>query len=70
MSEPKPKSEAIYVRVTPETKRAFADKAARFEGGGSEVLRGLVDAFIEDRLTVMPPTDKKESLYDVFGKQD
>jgi hypothetical protein len=62
MNEPKPKSEAIYVRVTPEAKKQFHDKAARF-GTPSEVLRELVLGFIEDRVTIVPPADKKESLY-------
>lgn len=62
MSEHKPKSEAIYLRVTPETKRRFSEVASRF-GTPSEVLRELVNAFIEGRVTVMPPTEQKESLY-------
>lgn len=62
MTDPNPKSEAIYVRVTPETKKRFAEVAARF-GTPSEVLRELVVGFIEDRVTIVPPQDKKESLY-------
>lgn len=62
MNERQPKSEAIYLRVTPETKKRFAEVAARFGFIPSEALRELVSAFIEGRLTVAPPPDK-ESLY-------
>lgn len=62
MNEKKPKTDALYVRVAPETKKRFAEVAARF-GTPSEVLRELVIGFIEGRVTVMPPEDQKESLY-------
>lgn len=56
MSEPK--SVMMHVRVTPETKRRFAaaaaEKAAEFEGTSSDVLRELVIAFVEGRVTVVP----------------
>jgi len=53
----------LTVRLQQQTHHAFRDKAIRY-GGVSEVLRELVEAFIEDRLTVIPPvTPKKESLY-------
>lgn len=64
MTERKPKSEAIYVRVTPETKQRFIEKAEQFDPlSASDVLRELVIGFIEDRVSIIPPTDKKESLY-------
>jgi hypothetical protein len=47
----------------PGTHRKFRDKAERF-GGVAEVIREMVDAFIENRLVIHPPaTPKKESLY-------
>lgn len=53
----------LTVRLPVQVHQAFRDKAARY-GGVSEVLRELVEAFIEDRLTVIPPVNpKKESLY-------
>jgi len=53
----------LTVRLQQQTHHAFREKATRY-GGVSEVLRELVEAFIEDRLTVIPPvTPKKESLY-------
>lgn len=63
MRKTKPKSKALYARVTDETKQRFAEAAARFDLTPSDVLRELVIGFIEGRVTVMPPTDKKESLY-------
>jgi hypothetical protein len=53
----------LTVRLQQQTHQAFRAKAEKY-GGISEVLRELVEAFIEDRLTVTPPvTPKKESLY-------
>jgi hypothetical protein len=71
MSDPKPKSEQIFVRVTPEQKAAFMSKAAQYEPlTASDVLRELVVGFSEDRVTIVPPPDKKESLYNVPRIQD
>ena len=53
----------LTVRLQQQTHHAFRDKATRY-GGVSEVLRELVTAFIEDRLTIQAPKQlKKESLY-------
>lgn len=53
----------LTVRLRQQTHHAFREKATRY-GGVSEVLRELVDAFIEDRIAITPPaTPKKESLY-------
>jgi hypothetical protein len=52
------------VRLPQQTHTEFRTKAERY-GGVSEVLRELVSAFIDNRLTVTPPvTPQKESLYD------
>jgi antitoxin component of RelBE/YafQ-DinJ toxin-antitoxin module len=59
-----PKTEPLYVRVTPAVKRALAEKAARMKMTPSDVVRELVTGLIEGRVTVSPPPDK-ESLYDV-----
>lgn len=58
------KSKFLSLRVTPRTHKAFITKAKQF-GGTSEVLDELVTAFLEDRLTITPPTNRKESLYHV-----
>lgn len=63
MTSPKSKGKFLTVRVTPAVHKAFFAKAKRFDGT-SEVLRELVEAFIEDRLTIKPPVNK-ESLYHV-----
>lgn len=59
----------LTARLNPQTAAAFREKAKRY-GGVSEVLRELVEAFIEDRLVIQPPVNpKKESLY-VARSQD
>ena len=70
MTRKKTKSDALYVRITPEDKEAFNQKAQEFEPlTPSDVLRELVIGFIEDRLTIIPPKDKKE-LYNVPRIED
>lgn len=57
------KSKYLNQRVSPKVHKAFSVKAKQF-GGNSEVLRELVEAFIEDRVTITPnPT--KRSIYHV-----
>lgn len=59
----------LTVRLPTQTHTEFRAKATRF-GGVSEVLRELVAAFLEDRLTIQPPKQpQKESLY-VHRSQD
>lgn len=53
----------LTVRMLPSVHRKFRIKAERY-GGVAEVIREMVDAFLEDRLVIHPPvTSKKESLY-------
>ena len=59
----------LTVRLPQQTHIEFRAKAARY-GGVSGVLRELVAAFIEDRLTIQPPKQQKESLYHVPRSQD
>lgn len=56
-------SPVIAVRLSPSLRQAFVSKAHRF-GGTSDVLRELATAFVESRLTIQPPKEVKESLYD------
>ena len=58
------KSAYLTVRVADKTRIKFHAKARKF-GTPSEVLRELVDAFIEDRVTIQPPVtgNLKEKLY-------
>ena len=58
----KPRSSYITVRVTTDVRSRFHDKAESMGTNPSEVLRELIDAFIDDRL-VIQPNPKKESLY-------
>jgi hypothetical protein len=62
------KSAFMSVRVPDKTRIKFHDKAKQF-GTPSEVLRELVDAFIEDRIAIQPPVTRKEKLY-VTRSQD
>lgn len=66
MTTPKPKSAFLTVRVTGQTRSKFHAKAQKF-GQPSDVLRELIEAFLEDRLSIVPPVNRKESLY-VTGK--
>lgn len=71
MTRKKTKSDALYVRISPEIKRAFNEKAEQFEPlTPSDVLRELVTGFVEDRVTIIPPASKKESLYNVPRIED
>lgn len=57
------RSTFLTVRLHQQIHQAFRAKAERF-GGVSEVMRELVEAFIEDRVVIHPPVQpKKESLY-------
>lgn len=59
----KPLSQFMTVRLKPSDHKAFRAKATRY-GGVSEVLRELVIAFTEDRVTIIPPSNpRKENLY-------
>jgi hypothetical protein len=57
-----PRSVFLTVRVEKETRNQFRDKAERF-GTPSEVLRELVDAFIENRIKIQPPVTRKDGLF-------
>jgi hypothetical protein len=53
----------LSVRVTDKTRTKFHDKALKV-GTPSEVHREIVEAFVEDRLTIQPPVIRKlEKLY-------
>lgn len=45
----------IGARVEPRVRTAFIKKAKQF-GGPSTVLQELVSGFVEDRVTIAPPT--------------
>lgn len=56
----------LSVRVSPQTRKKFQEKAAEF-GNSSDLLREIVEAFLEDRL-VIQLSDSKRSLYHVRAK--
>lgn len=57
----KPRTKFLTVRIKPADHKKFHDKATRY-GGVSEVLREMIEAFMDDRLSVKP-NPLKESLY-------
>jgi len=59
------KSAYLSVRLPDKARLRFHAKAKKF-GTPSEVLRELIDAFIEDRITIQPPVNRnpKENLYE------
>jgi len=60
----KPKSAYLAVRVTDRTRTKFHAKASRISTP-SDVLRELIGAFIEDRVTIHPPVKRNlmEKIY-------
>jgi hypothetical protein len=61
---PKSKSAYLSARVTDKTRAKFHAKASRFSTP-SDVLRELIDAFVEDRITIQPPVIRNslEKIY-------
>jgi hypothetical protein len=62
----KSKSAYLSARVTEKSRNKFHAKVKKL-GKPSEILRELIDAFIEDRIIINPPVTSKEKLY-VIGK--
>lgn len=58
---PKKLTKHLVVRLSPDVSKAF-DRKCEAYGSPSQVVRELVSAFLEDRLTIVPPTTRK-SLY-------
>lgn len=59
-----PKSSFLSVRLPDRMRTKFHAKAKKF-GKPSEVLRELIDAFVEDRVIIRPPVTRnsKENFY-------
>jgi hypothetical protein len=62
MFTPKSLDAHLTTRVNRSVRIAFIRKAERY-GKPAEVLRELVEAFVEDRLAIQPPVTHKENLY-------
>ena len=52
----------LTVRVTDSTRTKFHARASRF-GTPADILREIIEAFVEDRLTIAAPVTRKEKLY-------
>ena len=57
-----PKTAHLATRVSPRVRAKFIAKATAY-ANHTEVLRELVEAFVEDRLTITQPVTPKENLY-------
>lgn len=64
MTSTKPKSAFLTVRVTDRTRTEFRKKAWKL-GVPSQVHREIIEAFVEDRLTIQPPVTRNplEKIY-------
>lgn len=62
MASVTPKSAHLATRVSPRVRQKFIAKANEY-GLHTEVLRELVEAFVEDRLTIKPPVTRKQGLF-------
>jgi len=62
MVTPTSKLAILNVRVTHKLRTKFHAKASKYSNA-SDVLRELVEAFVEDRLTIQAPVTRKESMY-------
>lgn len=62
MKKPVPKNTTVAVRLAPSLNRTFTSMSAKY-GGRSEVMRELIAAFCENRLTIKPPV-LENSIYD------
>ena len=56
MATKKTKDQSLAVRLSPDSRRQFINLAAKY-GGTSYVLRELVEAFVENRVEITPPTN-------------
>ena len=59
MSEHEAKTDTLYMRVEPSLKQRFEEVAGQYPGTPSAVLRWLLLAFVEGRVTVNPTTQKE-----------
>lgn len=58
------KDSFITVRVPNNTRLKFYAEAVHYDRRPSDLLREFIEAFIEDRLVIQPPSNRKE-LYHV-----
>lgn len=62
MNPKKSKSAFLTTRVTDAVRTQFLSKSVEY-GTPSEVLREIIEAFVEDRLSIKPPVNVKGNLY-------
>ena len=60
-----PKLSLVTVRVTDATHTKFHKKARKL-GKPSDVLREIIEAFVEDRLTILQPPVNRNPLKDLY----
>jgi uncharacterized iron-regulated protein len=57
------KTQIIAIRVTPETKQNFKQVIQQYDGDPATIMRDIIQALIDGRLSIEPPTNQKASLY-------
>jgi hypothetical protein len=62
MTPKKTKSAFLTTRVSQAVREQFLKKSAEY-GTPSELLREIIEAFTEDRLTIKPSVNVKGNLY-------
>ena len=63
MTPKSPKSALLTTRVTRAVRAQFIEKSVEYGYTPSELLRELIWAITEDRLTIKPPVNVKGNLY-------
>ena len=56
----KPMLKFLSVRMNPTDFKAFSRKAVDYQLAPSTLVRELVNAFVEDRMTITPPSNRKD----------
>jgi hypothetical protein len=57
------KSEQVSARVSPEAKIELVKLAAALDLTASELVRELVTGYVDGRVTIIPPKQPMEKLY-------
>lgn len=59
------KTAHLTARISPQTRQAFVAKARKY-GAHTEVLRELIEAFTEGRLTIKKPAPGRSSMENLY----
>jgi hypothetical protein len=59
------KTAYLTARIAPDLRKSFVAKAQKY-GSHTEVLRELIKAFVEDRVTISKPTAARSPLEKLY----